>query len=225
MHVLTKLWLAATSSAPHPPATAASGPALPAASQPATAMTTEDQVFLSFMFAWLVLAILALFKSNVFSPRPLRIAPPRSAAMLLPLAGGVLVVYILVGAIAMQVGMQTGLFSRSALGLPDNGALTVPPPPVPASHPTPSSNPATAPAAEDVKAAGGEAEGSAVGKAPRASPEEMMWVQVVSIVAELFATGMALLVCHLMFVNGLRILSGTFSLGSQRSMCEGPPCR
>jgi len=28
-----------------------------------------------------------------------------------------------------------------------------------------------------------------------------------------------------MGLNALRILSGTFSFGSQRSMCDGPPCR
>jgi len=198
VRVLTSLWLAAASTAP---TTAASAPA---ATGPAPGLSTADQLFLSFMFAWLVLAIVALVRSNVFSARPLRIAPARPAAMLLPLTGGILVVYILVGAIAMQVGIQTGLFSRRALGITDSAALPIP---ATAPHAATSSNPATWPAndkANENKNVTAGAETRVAASAPEVPSAELMWVQAVSIIAELIAAGMALVACHWLFVNGLR---------------------
>jgi membrane protease YdiL (CAAX protease family) len=73
------------------------------------------------LFAYLVVSLYVLIRTGFFSSKPLRVAPPRTATALLPIAGGCFVLYVVVTLMALQVGVGTGFLSKRSLDLPGAG--------------------------------------------------------------------------------------------------------
>jgi membrane protease YdiL (CAAX protease family) len=66
---------------------------------------------------WLAGALFLVIWLGVFSPQPLRAAPPRQGALSLPVVGGVLILYYLIQAVTLSAGAGLGWFTQSDLGL------------------------------------------------------------------------------------------------------------